>query len=158
MTDKEFKANEWPDENNRKYRIAFPVVRCFDCGRRYEIEKGYCRSTRATVGLKPRISLYCRICEPRHFQLNQDEEWQGKYRHLTVLHVFISIFKFMGQAWTSLRQHRILVEHTLVICSRLFFKDFAKNIQLIFIIFWKVRNSYFQGPLFSGCFRKQLCW
>ena len=48
-----------------------------------------------------------------------------------------------------------------VICSyyvsRLFFKDFAKYFLLIFIIFWKVRNSYFQGPPFSGCLRQQFC-
>ena len=47
--DEEFKANEWSDETKRKYRISFSVVRCFDCGRRYKIEKGYCRSTRGTV-------------------------------------------------------------------------------------------------------------
>ena len=55
MIDKEFKTNEWPDENNTKYRIAFPVVRCFDCARRYKIEKGYCRSTHVTVGFAKNI-------------------------------------------------------------------------------------------------------
>ena len=65
-----------------------------------KIKKGYCRSTCRPVGvyldLKARISLYCRNCEPRHFHLNQDEAWQDKNRHLTVLHVFISILKFVG--------------------------------------------------------------
>ena len=35
--DKEFKASKWSDENKRKYRIPFSIVRCFDCGRRYKI-------------------------------------------------------------------------------------------------------------------------
>ena len=76
--DKEFKDNEWSYESKRKYRIPFSVVRCFDGGRRYKIEKGYCMSTRGTVGvyldLKAPISLYCRNCEPRHFHLNLDDE------------------------------------------------------------------------------------
>ena len=31
--DKEFKTNEWSDENKRKYRIPFSIVRYFHCGR-----------------------------------------------------------------------------------------------------------------------------
>ena len=56
--------------------------RCFGCGRRYKIEKGYCccRSTRGTVrvylDLNAPISLYCRNCEPHHFHLNLDDEWR----------------------------------------------------------------------------------
>ena len=75
--DKELKTNEWSEENKRKYRIPFSILR-FDCGRRYQIEKGYCRSTRGTMGLyldlKAPISLYCRNCEPRHFHLNLDDK------------------------------------------------------------------------------------
>ena len=78
--EKECKANEWPDENKRKYRISFSIVQRFDCGRRYKIEKGHCRSTHGTVGvyldLKAPISLYCRNCEPHHFYQNLDDKWQ----------------------------------------------------------------------------------
>ena len=80
MLDKEFKACESSEENKRKYRIPFSIERCFDCSRRYKIEKGYCRSTRGTVGvyldLNAPISLYRRNCEPHHFHLNLDDEWQ----------------------------------------------------------------------------------
>ena len=76
----EFKASGWSNENKRKYRTPLFIVRCFDCGRRSKIEKGYCRSTCRTVGvcldLKPTISLYCRNCVPHHFSLNMDGEWQ----------------------------------------------------------------------------------
>ena len=78
--DKEFKANERSDENKRKYRIPFSIARCFDCGRRYKIEKGCCRNTHGTVGmylhLKAPISLYRRNYEPHQFHLNLDNEWQ----------------------------------------------------------------------------------
>ena len=55
---------------------------------------------------------------------------------------FIGTLKFVGQTRICLRQHRIQAKHMLVIClyhvSRLFFKDFAKIFQLVFIVFWKV--------------------
>ena len=79
--DKEFKENEWSDENKRKYSTPFSIVSWFfDCGRCYKIEKGYRRSTRGTVGvyldLKASISLHCRNCERRRFHLNWDDKSQ----------------------------------------------------------------------------------
>ena len=78
--DKEFKVNEWSEENKRKYRILFSTIRGFDCSRRYKIEKCYCRSTCGTVGvyldLNAPTSLYCRNCEPHHFHLNLDDKWR----------------------------------------------------------------------------------
>ena len=44
----------------------------------------------------------------------------------------------------------MLAENMFIKClyyvPRLFFKDFAKTLEVTFIIFWKVRKSYFQGP------------
>ena len=78
--DKEFKFNEYSDENKGKYRIQFFIVRCFYCGRQYKIEKGYCMSTCGTLGvyldLKAPTFLECRNCEPHHFHLILDDEWQ----------------------------------------------------------------------------------
>ena len=77
--DNGFKVNECSDENKRKHRIPFFIVRCLDCGRQYKMEKAYCISTRGTVGdyldLKASISLDCRNCETHHFHLIMDGEW-----------------------------------------------------------------------------------
>ena len=50
------------------------------------------------LDLKARISSYCRICALCHFYLNQDEEWQDKYRHLTVLQFFNKHIEIRGYA------------------------------------------------------------
>ena len=52
------------------------------------------------------------------------------------------------------KEHKTLAGNMLVIqfyyVASLFFKDFANSFWLIFIIFWKVRSSYFQIPTFSA--------
>ena len=80
---KEFKVNEWSDENNSKYRIPFSIVQCFDCGRQYKIEKAKrgprrntCRTTGVYLDLKAPISFYCQNCDPHHFYLSLCDEWQ----------------------------------------------------------------------------------
>ena len=149
-------------DEKRKYRIPFSVARCFDCGSPYNIEKG--GALAELVGfyldLKAQISLCCRIFEIRHFYLNQDVEWQDKCRLLTVPHVFYKHIKICGLGSDMLKATQNIgwkyACDMLILCAKVIFQGLCKKIFIVFIVFWKLRNSYFQGPPFSGCFRKQL--
>ena len=62
----------------------------------------------------------------------------------------------------GLRSDMLMATHNIswkyvVLCVKVIFQVFCKKILLIFIIFWKVRNSNFQQTLINGCFQKQLC-
>ena len=61
----------------------------------------------------------------------------------------------------GLRSDTLMATHNIswkyaILCVKVIFQVFCLNFLLIFIIFWKVRNSNFQQTLINGCFQKQL--